>query len=87
MTYEIYISRNFDINLRKIVKSNAKLKFKIQKQIEFLSINPKHSSSRLHKLSGRNNWSISVTKSIRIVFTIENNRILLNRIGTHDEVY
>ena len=85
--YEIYFSRNFDKNLKRLVKNNLKLKVKIRKQINILSTDPKHPSLRLHKLSGENNWSISVTNDIRIIFTIEKNRVLLNRIGTHDEIY
>lgn len=85
--YVVYFSRSFDRNLKKILKNNPKLKKRIQKQIELLSTNPKHPSLRLHKLSGENNWSISVTGDIRIVFTIEDKRILFNRIGTHEEVY
>ncbi|OGM05045.1 hypothetical protein A2715_03525 [Candidatus Woesebacteria bacterium RIFCSPHIGHO2_01_FULL_39_32] len=85
--YEVYFSRTFDRNLKKIVKNNPKLKIKLRHQIELLSTNPKHPSLRLHKLSGENNWSISITSDIRIIFTIEENRILFNRIGSHDEVY
>jgi len=69
--YEIYFSRNFDKNLKRLVKNNLKLKVKIRKQIDLLSNDPKHPSLRLHKLSGENNWSISVTNEIRIIFTIE----------------
>lgn len=85
--YEIYFSRKFDKELKRIIKNNPHLKNKIRRQIELLSSKPNHSSLRLHKLSGTNNWSITVTKDIRIVFTIEDNKMLFNRIGTHDEVY
>jgi len=85
--YQLFFSRRFDRNLRKIVKQNPKLKSKVQKQIMILSSNPKHKSLRLHKLSGSDNWSISITKDIRVIFSIENDKIFFNRIGTHDEVY
>ena len=85
--YEVYLSRHFDRNLKKITKNNPRLKIKIRDKVETLLLNPKHVSLRLHKLSEKNNWSISITSDIRIIFTIDENKILLNRIGGHDDVY
>ena len=85
--YETYFSKRFDYQISKLVRGNPKLKEKIFKQIGLMISNPKHPSLRLHKLSGKENWSISVTKDIRILFSIQGNLLLINAIGTHDEVY
>ena len=87
MVYEIVFSKNFGRSLRKIVRNNPNLKAKIRKQVEMLSLDPGHSSLRIHKLSGTNNWSVSVTDDMRIIFTIDGKTLLCNRIGSHDEVY
>jgi addiction module RelE/StbE family toxin len=62
----------------------------IQKQIVVFESNPKHPSLRLHKLSGNldNMWSLSITRSIRMVYRLINKEIAyFVDIGTHDEVY
>lgn len=77
-------------SLRKIKRTDTKLLFKIQKQLSLFSKNPKHSSLRLHKLSGKlqNRWSISITRTIRIVYILLNtDTAYFIAIGTHDEVY
>lgn len=74
----------------KIQKKDRKLAEKIQKQVVLFESNPRHPSLRLHKLSGaiENQWSISITMSIRIVYVLINeNTALFIKIGTHDEVY
>lgn len=70
-------------------KTNRTLYDRIQKQIKLFQISPTHPSLRLHKLSGKssNVWSVSITKSIRALYTIENQDAYFFDIGTHDEVY
>lgn len=85
--YVIVFSERFKKDLQKLIRRNPKLKTKIRKQIETLAVNPRNKSLRLHKLSGTNNWSLSVTMDIRIIFSIRNNQILFTRIGKHDDVY
>lgn len=77
-------------DLRKIKQKDKHLYARIEKQIKLLSENPKHPSLRIHKLTGKLNqsWSLSVTKSIRIVYVVlEKNSIYIAAIGTHDQVY
>ncbi len=76
--------------ITQIYKKDRKLAKKIQQQIILFESNPKHPSLRLHKLSGTldNMWSLSVTRSIRIVYRIINKETAyFVDIGTHDEVY
>ncbi len=85
--YRIIFTKKFDQELKKLTKHNKTLKIRIIKTIKILSDNINQKSLRLHKLDGLDNWSISVNKSIRIIINVENEKIYLLQIGTHDEVY
>jgi len=80
-------SARFIADAAKLEKKNRELKEDIRKTLYHLQINPGHPSLRLHKLSGQKAYAISVTMSIRIVFTRVEDNIYLLRIGTHEEVY
>ena len=76
--------------LRKIKQKDSKLAKRIEKQLSLLQKNPKHHSLRLHELGGNldNLWSISITKSIRMVYRhLEEDIAYFVKIGTHEEVY
>ncbi|KKQ92754.1 MAG: hypothetical protein UU16_C0057G0015 [Candidatus Woesebacteria bacterium GW2011_GWA2_40_7] len=85
--YRIVLSENFQKELKKNIKKDPKLWSKVVKTLKFLSKDINHLSLRLHKLSGKENWSISVSKSYRIMFNIENDILFCAKFGTHDEVY
>jgi addiction module RelE/StbE family toxin len=85
--YVLSASKKYQRQLKKLVKKSPRIKPKITKTLHLLSEDPKHSSLRTHKLSGKNAWSISVTMDIRILIGIRGNRIYLLEIGAHDEVY
>jgi len=85
--YEVFFSDAFYKKVRKIARKDPQQTNRIRKQLKILSKNPDHPSLRLHKLSGRNNWSVSVDRSVRIIINIEDNIIYFTDIGTHDEVY
>ncbi|MBI5151583.1 MAG: type II toxin-antitoxin system mRNA interferase toxin, RelE/StbE family [Candidatus Pacebacteria bacterium] len=80
-------SVHFQKDLKKIIKKNPGYKKKITASIEKLMENPQHPSLRLQKLSGQHNWSISLDRSIRMIFRYEENTLYFTRIGTHDELY
>jgi len=84
---EIIFSSAFQRQLKKISKQNFRLKSKIRKILNLLLADLNNPTLKLHKLSGENNWSVSVTLDIRIVLHWEKDRIFLLRIGGHDEVY
>ena len=76
--------------ISQIHKKDRKLAEKIQRQIVLFESNPKHPSLKLHKLSGSldHMWSLSITLSIRMVFTLMSKETAyFVDIGTHDEVY
>lgn len=76
--------------LAKTKQKNRKLSEKIHKQLHLFSVNPKHPSLRVHKLTGKmtNMWSISITISVRMTYKLldEEHAYFVN-IGTHDQVY
>ena len=76
---EIRIDSKLQEEIRKINK----------KQLNLFSIDPKHKSLRVHKLSGelKQLWSISINKEIRMVYVQEKDVVYFSDIGTHDEVY
>jgi mRNA-degrading endonuclease YafQ of YafQ-DinJ toxin-antitoxin module len=83
----IILFDKFQKELKSVVKGNSKLKNQIHKTVNLLQKNIDHPSLRLHKLSGQNNWAISVTKSIRIIMHWEKETLYLLRVGKHEDVY
>ncbi len=76
--------------LKKTKLRNPSQHKKITKTLKLLTISANHPSLRLHKLtnSQEQSWSISINRSLRIIFVFQpNGRILVTDIGTHDEVY
>jgi addiction module RelE/StbE family toxin len=86
---QIKIDKDLEKELLSIRKKDQKLYRRIEKQIDLFTKNPNHPSLRLHKLTGKleNMWSISIDKSIRMVFLYIADKALFVDIGTHDEVY
>ncbi|MFC1756960.1 type II toxin-antitoxin system YafQ family toxin [Patescibacteria group bacterium] len=82
----IRYSSNFKKQYKKLSK-NVKKKF--GERIKILLKNPRSSSLRIHKLSGKlqNSWSMNITGDIRAVFDHDKNNIFFITIGTHSELY
>ena len=85
--YEIYYSPAFLKKFKRLIKKNPQLKQKVNRTTKILLQNPKSFTIRLHKLSGRNNWSISVTRDIRIIMSIRGGMILFSDLGKHNDIY
>ena len=74
--------------VQQIRKGNSKLYEKLQKKLQIFQENPKHPSLRLHKLRSENGaMSVSIDMSIRVLFHESADRILIVKIGKHEEVY
>ncbi len=84
---KLILSSRFQKDLSKLLKSNPQIKNKITKTFKLMQKDLTHPSLRLHKLSGTDNWSISVDISIRIILHKDREKLYLLRIGHHDEVY
>lgn len=85
----IYLSHHFIHTYKKITKKNKLVSIQAQEALRQFIQDPKTPSLRLHRLKGKqfDNWSISVSSNIRILFTYIKDGILLIDMGTHDEVY
>lgn len=76
--------------LKKWQRKHPRLKNKFRQQLTQFSNNPHHPSLKTHSLSGqlKNCWAVSITFKYRLVFKfVDDNKVLLIDIGTHDEVY
>lgn len=77
--------------LKKFLRKHPELLHKYEKVLELLSINPWHPILRLHALTGdlKGIYGLSLTSSYRITlyFYMDEDRIVLLDIGSHDEVY
>ena len=86
MTYAVEYSTRFIRTFRKV---NPALQEEIIERTELLKDSSNHKRLRVHKLSGKLKkvWSFSVNYRVRITFArIKKNVIVLETIGTHDEV-
>ena len=84
---QVVFSSAFQRQLRKLIRKDSSLKNKVVKVVKWLIKDINHPSLKLHKLSGENNWSVSVTHDIRLIIHIEGGVVFCLRVGTHDHVY
>jgi mRNA-degrading endonuclease YafQ of YafQ-DinJ toxin-antitoxin module len=84
---KLVASKKFEGELNKVAKGRSGLTVKVSNKLKMLLLDPKHPSLRLHKLTGTNNYSLSVDMSIRIIIHFSGEYIYLLRIGTHEDVY
>lgn len=90
-TYKLIFTESFERRATKFFTKHPDLLSLYEKKLVLLSLNPRHPSLRLHKLSGKIGefYSVSINMRYRIIleFRAEHIEILLIDIGTHDEVY
>jgi addiction module RelE/StbE family toxin len=86
---DFLIDPKLQARIRKIKSKDKKLAEKIEKQLDYFHQNHQHPSLRTHKLTGnlRTYWSISIDRSMRLLYLIEGELAVFFDIGTHDEVY
>ena len=86
----ITFSKSFERAYRKSVKRNPEKAIIILEKILLFQNSPQHPSLSTHKLSGKLSQlhAFKVEYDLRIVFSwLNSNEIILEDIGTHDEVY
>jgi len=85
----IYLSSEYIKAYKKILRKKPYLNSKVKKALKTLQEDPRHFSLRLHKLKGGpyKNWSISIEKDIRLLFSYVEDGIILVDIGSHNKVY
>jgi addiction module RelE/StbE family toxin len=87
MTYQVEYSPRF---IRMYRNLETALQDEVDEKVELLKESKNHTRLKVHKLTGRLNSikSFSVNYRIRITFSFVNkSTIVLERVGTHDEVY
>jgi len=86
---KLQFSPYFEKRLKEISKRDKSLLEKINKQFNLFVNNPRHPSLRMHKLEGGldNFWSISVNRSIRMIYREIEDTAYFTDIGKHEEVY
>jgi addiction module RelE/StbE family toxin len=93
MTHRLLRSTAFVRAARKLVKRNPGIAPDLRETLEYLSDDPFHPQLRTHKLKGplASSWACSVSYDIRLVFSFVEfegqEAILLETVGTHEEVY
>ena len=86
-------SSSFIRSAKRTVKKDSRLAKDIQATLELLSEDAFHPHLKTHKLKGNleGSWACSVGYDLRIVFEfVQHERteaILLETVGSHDEVY
>lgn len=79
--------------LQKVKKNDLQLFTKIQKKLVLFEQKPDHPSLRLHKLSGgqKESWSVSIDMSYRLLYYYKQDKkltkIVFFSFGVHDQVY
>ncbi len=93
MSFVLLRSNVFIRNARKIVKKQPFLVQNIQETLELLQLDPFHPRLKSHKLKRelKESYACSAGYDLRIIFKFVENEnkqaILLESVGTHDEVY
>lgn len=78
---------------KRFLRKNPELKADLHKALSFLEKNVYHPYLKTHKLTGslKGSWACSAGYDLRIIFSFVKHKtkeaILLETIGTHDEVY
>lgn len=91
MSFRLIYTEGYLRRATKFIKRHPDLISQYEKTLKLLELNLAHPSLRLHRLSGplRDLHSVSINLSYRITleFLIEDGRIILVNVGSHDEVY
>lgn len=82
MTRRVEFPAGFDRPFRRLPKE---LRLKAYEKLALLFEDSSHPSLRVKRMKGTAAiWELSVTMNCRITFGVEDERVLLRRIGTHD---
>lgn len=93
MTRRLLPTPAFTRAAKRITKKNARLAESLRTTLALLSANAYHPQLQTHKLKGdlTGSWACSAGYDLRIIFEFvqyeETEAILLQTVGTHDDVY
>ena len=91
MSFQIIYTKSYLKRATKFAKRHPDLLAQYEKALKLLELNPFHPSLRLHRLSGSlsdlHSISINISYRITLEFLIEDGKIILVNVGSHDEIY
>ena len=93
MKRKLLPSSTFIRSSRRLIRKRPQLAPELQLTLELLAEDAFHPQLKTHKLKGKlaSSWSCSAGYDLRVVFQFvklkEHDAILLEGLGTHDEVY
>ena len=91
MSFRVIYTKSYLKRVTKFAKRHPDLLAQYEKTLKLLELNPFHPSLRLHRLSGSlsdlHSISINISYRITLEFLIEDGKIILVNVGSHDEVY
>lgn len=90
---KLILSKAFVRDAKRLLKRNLRLSESVRETLNLLELDISHPQLKTHKLKGKlkDCWACSAGYDLRIIFEIVKDgiedAILLQSIGTHDEVY
>jgi len=91
MSFRVIYTKSYLKRATKFAKRHPELLAQYEKALKLLELNPFHPSLRLHRLSGSlsdlHSISINISYRITLEFLIEDGKIILVNVGSHDEIY
>ena len=91
MNFRIIHTKSYLKCATKFAKRHPDLLGQYEKSLKLLELNPFHPSLRLHRLNGSlsdlHSVSINISYRITLEFLIDDGKIVLVNVGSHDEVY
>lgn len=91
MNFRIIYTKSYLKRATKFAKRHPDLLGQYEKTLKLLELNPFHPSLRLHRLSGSlsdlHSVSINISYRITLEFLIDDGKIVLVNVGSHEEVY
>ena len=91
MTWQLIFTEQYNRKAAKFIKHHPNALTQYTKTLELLTVNPHHSSLRLHSLKGSlaglHSVSINLKYRITLELIITENEIIPINVGDHDEVY
>ena len=89
--FEIIYPESYERKAGKFFRKHPELLKQYQRVLKILEVNPNHPSLRLHhyggKISGLYSISINIKYRISLDLVIEEKKIILVNVGSHDEIY
>jgi mRNA-degrading endonuclease YafQ of YafQ-DinJ toxin-antitoxin module len=93
LSYILLRSSAFVRDAKRLLRRRPELEDQLRETLRLLEADPQDARLKSHKLKGKlkNSWACSAGYDLRVVFSFTKHgrkpAILLETVGTHDEVY